>query len=125
MRETRADTRRALLEALGLHGVLFALLFAGLQWSRDNAANAAAGEPIDADLVDPGALSASMRLALQREPESLPTPVPEPLDEPLPEPVPDEVPAPLPEPVQPPAPGHPYRGPTDNPGALRRRARRC
>ena len=78
MRETRADTQRALVEAIGLHAVLFALLFAGLQWSRDNAANAAAGEPIEADLVDPGALSASMRRALQREPESLPTPVPEP-----------------------------------------------
>ena len=30
MKETRADTRRALLQAMGLHVVLFALMFAGL-----------------------------------------------------------------------------------------------
>ena len=103
MRETRADTRRALLEALGLHAVLFALLFAGLQWSRDNAANAAAGEPIEAELVDPGALSAAMQRALQREAEPLPEPVPEPVQEPLPAPVPEDIPEPQPQPEPAPA----------------------
>lgn len=104
MRETRADTRRALLEALGLHAVLFAVLFAGLQWSRDNAANAAAGEPIEADLVDPGALSAAMQRALRRDAEPLPEPMPEPVDAPLPAPVPEDVPPPQPAQLPPPVP---------------------
>lgn len=97
MKETRADTRTALLQALGLHVVLFALMFAGLQWSWRNAAQPSAGDPIEADLVDPSALSAAMRRALARDPEPLPAPVPEP--EPLPEPVPEALPAPPPEPV--------------------------
>ena len=106
MKETRADTQTALLQALGLHVLLFALMFAGLQWTRSNAAEAAAGDPIEADLIDPSALSAAMRSAMQRTPEALPEPIveqpvvePEPQPEPLPEPVAEQVPpAPMPEP---------------------------
>jgi transcriptional regulator of acetoin/glycerol metabolism len=41
VKETRADTRTALLQALGLHLVLFVLMFAGLSWTRSNVAEAA------------------------------------------------------------------------------------
>ena len=107
MKETRADTRSALLQAAGLHVVLFALMFAGLQWTRSNVAEAAQGDVIEADLIDPSALSAAMRSALQRDPQPLPQPQsmqdvlvedvpPDPLPEPmLEDPLP---PAPIPEP---------------------------
>lgn len=103
MKETRADTRTALLQALGLHAVMFALMFAGLNWTRSNIAEAAHGEVIEADLVDPSALSAAMRSALQRTPEALPQPVVEPEPEPpppepLPQPVAEEPPPPVPDP---------------------------
>ncbi len=104
MKETRADTQRALVEAIGLHVLLFALMFAGLNWTRSKVAEPSAGEPIEADLIDPSALSAAMRSALQREPEPLPQPVPEPpVEEPVPEPLPEPIveqtpPAPVPEP---------------------------
>lgn len=94
MKETRADTRNALLQATGLHVLLFALLFAGLHWTRSPVVEAAPGEAIQAELIDPSALSASMQRALQRDPKALPEPVaeptptpPEPVIEPLPEPV--------------------------------------
>ena len=108
MKETGADTRTALLQALGLHVVLFAMMFAGLQWTRSNVAEAAQGEVIEADLIDPTALGAAMRSALQRTPEPLPQPVvepeplppePEPDPEPLPEPIPDALPPPVPDPA--------------------------
>ena len=106
MRETRADTRQALLQALALHVLLFAAMFAGLRWTRAQVAAPAAGEVIEADLVDPSALSAPMQRALQREPEQPAEPPPPaepepPLPAPLPEPVAD---APLPPPVPDPAP---------------------
>ena len=85
MRETTADTRAALWQALGLHVVLFALLFAGLHWTRTNVAEAARGEVIEADLVDISELSAMMQKTVQRTPEALPEPAPEPLPEPVPE----------------------------------------
>ena len=66
MKETGADTRTALLQALGLHVVLFAMMFAGLQWTRSNVAEAAQGEVIEADLIDPTALGAAMRSAFAR-----------------------------------------------------------
>ncbi len=94
MKESRADTRLALLQAAGLHVVLFALMFAGLHWTRSNVVQAAQGEVIEADLIDPSALSASMRRAMQRDPE----PLPEPVVEPAPTP-PDPEPDPLPDPV--------------------------
>lgn len=112
MKETTADTRRAVLEAMGLHVVLFALMFAGLQWTRSNVAEAAIGEVIEADLVDPSALSAAMRSALQRDPQPMPQlqPQPQPAEEivvedPPPQPLPEPVvadpvpPAPVPEPA--------------------------
>ena len=104
MKETRADTRTALLQALGLHALLFALMFAGLNWTRSNVAEAAHGEVIEADLVDPSALSAAMRSALQREPVQPPPPVEQPVVEPEPEPLPEpivepEPPPPVPEPA--------------------------
>ena len=97
MRETRADTRIAFVAALALHVLLFALLFVGMWWTRETAPVSAAGPPIEADLVDPNALSAPMRRALdapaQREPEPRPvppepepaTPPPQPEPEPRPE----------------------------------------
>ncbi len=94
MKETRADTRHALLQATGLHVVLFALMFAGLHWTRSNVVEPMQGDVIEADLIDPSALSASMQRALQRAPKELPTPVAEP--EPIP---PDPAPEPLPAPV--------------------------
>jgi len=101
MKETRADTKLALLQAAGLHVVLFALMFAGLHWTRTNVVEPPQGDVIEADLIDPSALSASMQRALQRDPNALPEPVaeptptpPEPVPEPLPEPVADQMPPP-------------------------------
>ena len=100
MKETRADTRSALLQAAGLHVVLFALMFAGLQWTRSNVAEAAQGDVIEADLIDPSALSAAMRSALQRDPQPLPQPQPQPQPQPVEEATVEDLPAePLPEPV--------------------------
>ena len=105
MRETTADTRAALWQALGLHVVLFALLFAGLHWTRTNVAEAARGEVIEADLVDISELSAMMQKTMQRTPEALPEPAPEPLPEPVPEEVVEPEPTPeVPEALPPPVP---------------------
>jgi colicin import membrane protein len=104
VKQTRADTWMALLQALALHVLLFALMFAGLRWSQHNAAEAAQGDPIEADLVAVSDLSASMQRALQRAPKAQPAPPPEPeKPEPLPEPVPDELP-PVPQPKELPPP---------------------
>lgn len=108
MKQTRTDTWMALVQALLLHAVLFVLLFAGLRWSQRNVAEAAQGDPIEADLVAVSDLSASMQRALQRAPKAQPAPLPEPdMPAPLPEPVPEaEPPQPkvLPPPVPDPAP---------------------
>ena len=109
MKQTRADTWIAVAQALGLHVLLFALMFAGLRWSQHNVAEAAQGDPIEADLVAVSDLSASMQRALQRTPKAQPAPPPTEKVEPLPEPVPDAVPPPpqskaLPPPVPDPAP---------------------
>lgn len=105
MKESRADNNAALLQALGLHVVLFALMFAGLQWSRVPIAEAAHGEVIEADLVSVSDLSASMQRALRRDPEPLPQPIvdPEPLT-PTPDPLPDVLPEPPVEELPPPEP---------------------
>jgi len=99
VRETRADTRDAVLLAIGLHVVLFALMFAGLWWTRAAQPVSAAGAPVEATLVDADALSQSMREVLSERPE----PVVEPEPEPLPEPVEDDA-APLPQPIPEPVP---------------------
>lgn len=110
MKQTRTDTWVAFLQALALHVLLFALMFAGLRWSQRNVAEAAQGDPIEADLVAVTDLSASMQRALRREPKAQPAPPPEPAKpEPLPAPVPDELPPPpqpkvLPPPVPEPSP---------------------
>ncbi|MBN8265220.1 MAG: cell envelope integrity protein TolA [Xanthomonadales bacterium] len=83
MRESRADTRTAMLQALGLHAVLFALMFAGLQWTRPSLPEAARGDVIEADLVDAGDLSAAMQRALRQPPRVPPQPVVEPLPTPV------------------------------------------
>lgn len=98
MRETRTDTRVAFVAALALHALLFALLFVGMWWTRTTAPVSAAGPEIEADLVDPNALAAPLRRALeataQREPEPAPVqPQPEPVappPQPVPEPRPED-----------------------------------
>ncbi len=94
MRETRNDTAQAFGLALLLHGLLFALMFAGLWWTR-SAAPASAPGSMAADLVDASALSAAMRRTLRNRPE--------PVEQVLREPEPDEA-APLPQPLPEPAP---------------------
>lgn len=101
MRETRADTAQAIVWALLLHAVLFALMFLGLQWTRSNAPVSAAGSPVAAELVDANALTPAMQNTLRKRPkpveETQPQPQPEetaPLPQPLPEPVPEEAPTP-------------------------------
>ncbi len=92
MRETRADTALSTMFAVGLHLLLFLLLFAGLKWSHPITPDAAAGAAVDADLVDPNALSASMQRALAARPappvEQQPVEPPPP--QPLPAPAPEE-----------------------------------
>lgn len=114
MRESRADNQRAIVQAIVLHVALFALMFAGMWWTRSAVTVSAAGSPIEAELIDPNALSASMREVLQDRPE----PAEEPLPEPLPEPEPVEVevaplPQPEPEPLPEDAPTPPQSQPQD------------
>lgn len=108
MKQTRTDTWMALVQALLLHAVLFALMFAGLRWSQRNVAEAAQGDPIEADLVAVSDLSASMQRALQWAPKAQPAPPPEPdMPDPLPDPLPEAAPPQpkvLPPPVPDPAP---------------------
>ena len=102
MRESRADTRTAMLQALGLHAVLFALMFAGLQWTRPSLPEAARGDVIEADLVDAGDLSAAMQRAMRQPPREAPQPIPEPLPTPVEEPPTaplEALPPPVPEPA--------------------------
>lgn len=103
MREQRADTTRAVVLALLLHVALFALMFAGLWWTRTAAPPSAAGSPVSAELIDASDLSPAMQRTLQRRPEPVP-PDPAPDPQPEPEPVvedaapePQPIPVPLPE----------------------------
>lgn len=103
MKQTRADTGIAIAQAVLLHVLLFALLFAGLRWSQRNVALSAQGDPIEADLVAVSDLSAPLQRALRRAPaaatppESLPKPLPE--DTPaIPPPAQKALPPPVPEP---------------------------
>jgi len=103
MRETRADTTRAVVLALLVHALLFALLFAGLWWTREDTDVSAAGSPVSAELMSASDLSAAMRRTLQSRPEPVkqppapPTPSPDdvqPLPQPIPEPSPQDSPVP-------------------------------
>lgn len=96
MRETRADTRIAFVAAVALHALLFALLFVGMWWTRTAAPLSAAGPEIEADLVDPNALSAPLRRALDAPalPEPKPEPAPPEPDEATPPPQPQPEPRP-------------------------------
>ena len=108
MREQRADTTRAVVLALLLHVALFALMFAGLWWTRSANPPSAAGSPVSAELIDASDLSPAMQRTLQRRPDAVP-PTPEPVPEPDPvvvedaTPEPQPIPEPLPEeaPVEP------------------------
>ena len=100
MREQRADTTRAVVLALLLHVALFALMFAGLWFSRTASPPSAAGSPISAELIDASDLSPAMQRTLQRRPEPVPPdPVPVPVPEPDPVVVEDATPEPQPVPV--------------------------
>lgn len=106
MRETRADTRQAFIYAIALHVLLFLLAFVGLWWTRSTAPVSAAGPVVEAELIDPNALSAQMKRVLRQRPEPVPpqpvqpqqaaeeetTPPPQPLPEPRPQdsPVPQQ-----------------------------------
>lgn len=110
MRETRADTVQATVLALGLHVLLFAIAFMGIWWTRNAAPVSAAGPVIEAELIDPDALSASMQRVLQDRPDPVQPapaePVPDPVEretftpvQPVIEPVPQD--SPVPPQVQP------------------------
>jgi colicin import membrane protein len=107
VKETRADTAQALLYAIALHVLLFALAILGMWWTRASAPLSAAGSPIEAELVDANALSARMQRALRDRPQPVEQ---EPLEEavpppqPIPEPVPQEAPVPQQQQAQAPIP---------------------
>ena len=107
MKETRADTAQALLYAIALHVLLFALAILGMWWTRASAPLSAAGSPIEAELVDANALSARMQRALRDRPQPVKQ---EPLEEaapppqPIPEPIPQEAPVPQQQQAQAPIP---------------------
>ena len=99
MRETRADTVQSFVAALLLHALFFALMFFGLYWTRAEAPINPAGPVIEAELIDPNALSAAMRRTLASRPDQ-PAPAPPqpeeaaPPEQPKPEPIPEEEPVP-------------------------------
>ena len=95
MRETRADTARAFVQAVALHALLFALMFIGLWWTRSSTPQQSWGVPVEAEMVDANALSPSLQRALKRQ-AAKPPPPPAPQAEPLPEPVPETPPPPQP-----------------------------
>src|SRR5688500_13757555 len=105
MRETRADTVQATVLAIGLHVLLFAIALLGIWWTRSAAPVSAAGPVIEAELIDPDALSASMQRVLRERPEPIePAPAePQPVERetiPPPQPVIEPVPQDALEPPQ-------------------------
>ena len=99
MRETRADTVQATVLAIGLHVLLFAIALLGIWWTRNTAPVSAAGPVIEAELIDPDALSESMQRVLRDRPDPVePAPA-----EPEPQPVERET-IPPPQPVIEPVP---------------------
>ena len=104
MRETRADTVQSFFAALALHALFFLLVFFGMFWTRVTAPVNPAGPVIEAELIDPNALTAAMRRTLSERPDApKPTPAPpEPQEAaPPPQPVPEPLPEDMPEPPQP------------------------
>jgi colicin import membrane protein len=85
-----ADTALAVVLAVGLHLLLFALALFGLWWTQRSAPPASAGEAVEAELVDARSLSAATRRALAAPPAK---------SRPLPAPSPSPPPAPPPQPV--------------------------
>lgn len=105
MKQTRADNSIAVAQALGLHVVLFLLVFVGLRWSGNALPEASQGEPIEAELVSASDLSPSLQRALRRMPaEQRPAPQPDPMPKALPEPLPEQAPPPRPRALPPPVP---------------------
>ena len=106
MKETRADTVQAFFAALALHALFFALVFFGLLWTRIEAPASLKGPAIEAELIDPNALSAATRRALASRPDQPAPPEPAPPqpeeaappEQPQPEPIPEDSPEP-PQPV--------------------------
>jgi colicin import membrane protein len=92
VRERGDDTALAVLLALGLHVLLFALVVLGLWWNRAPPQVSAAGSPVHADIVDANALSSATQRALQAPKAEAPTPQPQP--QPAPEPQPEQAPVP-------------------------------
>lgn len=95
MRETRADTSRAIGLALLLHALVFLGMFAGLWWTKTQRPPADAAGPVGAELVDAGDLSSAMQQTLANRPEPVSEPLPTPVEEetaPLPQPLPEPVP---------------------------------
>lgn len=89
MRETRTDTTLAVIAALLLHALIFAVLLLGLRWQRP--VPAGAGEPVAAQLVDANALGAATLRALSEPTPPKPEPTPAaPPPQPLPSPVPED-----------------------------------
>jgi colicin import membrane protein len=108
VRETRADTVQATLLALALHVLLFALALLGMWWTRSTAPLSVAGPVIEAELIDPNALSAAMQQVLRDRPAPAvaqappePQPEPEPDTPPPPQPLPEPAPQVAPVPPQP------------------------
>lgn len=108
MKERRADTVQSFFASLLLHALFFALVYFGLWWTRTTAPELLKGPVIEAELVDPNALTASMRRTLaQRPAQPAPAPPPPaetapeettPEQQPEPEPIPEDAPTP-PQPV--------------------------
>ena len=96
MRETRADTTQAFVYAVGLHALLFALMYFGLWWTRNSTPPESWGVPVEAEVIDASKLSASLQRALKQDAVKPVPPPPAPREEPLPEPVPETPPPPQP-----------------------------
>lgn len=97
MRESRADTARAVGLAVLLHVLLFGLIFFGMWWSGSSTPQSAQGSPVSADVIDPDALSAADKRALETRPEPVAEPEPVVVQEPVPEPLPEPLEEPLEE----------------------------
>lgn len=120
MRETRADNVQSLGLAVGLHLLLFALVFIGLRWTRENAEPAGGGPPVEAEMVDAGDLSSKVKDALAERivAADMPEPVAEPAPaEPLPQALEETVEPPPPQPLPEPEPQEALAKPQPTPPA--------